>query len=208
MDVIEIKAPLLGSTEHGKPSPWRWWMLVWSALLSCAQGWIWNTFGPISQATERLWGWDDGTIAFMSNWGPIAYMVAFLPTSYLFDVYGLRLATLLSAVLVAVGCGVRLLAWVQATSSPTWILVYMHVGQCLNGLAGPVAMMSGPVLSAAWFPACVLPHPSLQPVQYTSEKAMPPWQQPTHDLHGDYHHLQRAWRSLLQLGWAGAGEDA
>lgn len=157
MHGLDVKAPLLGSrsAEQGKPSPWRWWMLLWSALLSCAQGWIWNTFGPISQATERLWGWGDGTIAFMSNWGPIAYMVAFLPTSYLFDVYGLRLATLLSAVLVAVGCGVRLLAWAQATSSPTWILVYMHVGQCLNGLAGPVAMMSGPVVSAAWFPACV-----------------------------------------------------
>ena len=32
------------------------------------------------------------------------------------------------------------------------ILLWMHLGQFLNGLSGPVAMMSGPVLSAAWFP--------------------------------------------------------
>jgi hypothetical protein len=41
------------------------------------------------QATEQLWpGWTDGTIAAMSNWGPIAFVAAFLPTSYLFDVHG------------------------------------------------------------------------------------------------------------------------
>ena len=32
------------------------------------------------------------------------------------------------------------------------VLLWMHLGQFLNGLAGPVGMMSGPVLSAAWFP--------------------------------------------------------
>ena len=28
----------------------------------------------------------------------------------------------------------------------------MHVGQALNGLAGPVAMAGPPAVSAAWFP--------------------------------------------------------
>jgi MFS family permease len=151
------KQPLLSDdTRSAAPaestSAWRWWILVWSSLLCMAQGWVWNTFGPISQAVEALWGWDDGTVTMMNNWGPIAYIVAFLPTSYLFDVLGLRLASLIAALLVAVGCSIRMLAFVHATSTPTWILVFMHVGQCLNGLAGPVAMMSGPVVSAAWFP--------------------------------------------------------
>jgi len=42
---------------------------------------------------------------------------------------------------------------VACDESAHWqILLWMHLGQFLNGLSGPVAMMSGPVLSAAWFP--------------------------------------------------------
>jgi MFS transporter, FLVCR family, disrupted in renal carcinoma protein 2 len=133
-----------------------------------------------------------------SNWGPIAYMIAFIPTSYFFDVFGLRVASLVAAILVAAGCAVRLLALTHGSNDLDWhaadnsaytcaylaehhsicesavsadnvtaakgcpiacdssahlqVLVWMHFGQFLNGLAGPVAMMSGPVLSAAWFP--------------------------------------------------------
>eukprot|EP01043_Picozoa_sp_COSAG02_P060799 COSAG02_NODE_8023_length_2743_cov_1.909228_4_plen_190_part_00 len=133
-----------------------------------------------------------------SNWGPIAYMVAFIPTSYFFDVFGLRMASLIAAFLVAAGCAVRLLALTHGANDLNWtavgdgghtcaylsghrslchdaisagnitavqgcpiacdssahwqVLLWMHFGQFLNGLSGPVAMMSGPVLSAAWFP--------------------------------------------------------
>jgi hypothetical protein len=38
------------------------------------------------------------------------------------------------------------------SSAHLQVLLWMHFGQFLNGLSGPVAMMSGPVLSAAWFP--------------------------------------------------------
>jgi MFS family permease len=125
-------------------------------------------------------------------------MVAFIPTSYFFDVYGLRVASLVAALLVALGCAVRLLALTHGVNDIGWkaadnsahtcaylaehqsicdsavssenvtaaqgcplacdssvhlqVLLWMHFGQFLNGLAGPVAMMSGPVLSAAWFP--------------------------------------------------------
>ena len=27
----------------------------------------------MSEAVESLYGWDDGTISIMSNWGPISY---------------------------------------------------------------------------------------------------------------------------------------
>lgn len=125
-------------------------------------------------------------------------MVAFLPTSYFFDVYGLRWASVTAAFLVMVGCAIRSYAlvggndghWVSAADpehtcayllaghqgactgavsaagikamdgcpiscvpkAHGQLLVWMHAGQFLNGLAGPVGMMSGPVLSAAWFP--------------------------------------------------------
>ena len=150
-----------------------------------------------------MYSWDDGVIVTLANWGPFAYMVAFLPTSYFFDVFGLRVASLFAAFLVTAGCAVRLLALTHGANDPGWssrssagvfvtcasvgesgrlqnscsrifgvgnvtastacpiscdssirlqVELWMHLGQLLNGLAGPVAMMSGPVLSAAWFP--------------------------------------------------------
>ena len=60
--------------------PGRWWMLFWCAVICTEQGMIWNTFGPIAEAVEGMYLWDDGTISTMSNWGPISYMVAFIPT--------------------------------------------------------------------------------------------------------------------------------
>lgn len=56
-----------------------------------------------------------------SNWGPIAYMIAFIPTSYFFDVFGLRIASLVAAVLVAAGCGVRLLALTHGANDLAWV---------------------------------------------------------------------------------------
>ena len=41
-----------------------------------------------------------------------------MPTSYFFDVFGLRWASLIAAVLVAAGCAVRLLALVHGASPP------------------------------------------------------------------------------------------
>jgi hypothetical protein len=145
-------APLIAPPESSlRPSSARWWVLFWMCMLTCAQGWIWNTWGPLSQVVEPMYGWSEATIATMGNWGPISYMIAVVPTAYLFDTIGLRYASLAAAFVVAAGCGVRLLALLPGASHEL-ILLSMHAGQCLNGLAGPVAMMAGPPLSAAWFP--------------------------------------------------------
>eukprot|EP01052_Picozoa_sp_SAG31_P040128 SAG31_NODE_5735_length_2352_cov_6.368842_3_plen_232_part_00 len=158
--------------EVNAVDPWRWWMLFWLSSLTFSQGWIWNTWGPVSQVAIPMFGWTEEVIATMGNWvraipkdaqkvclqvnrtlaqGPIAYMVGVVPTAYYFDSAGLRTASLVAAFCVAAGCGVRLLALLP-NAAHDLILYSMHTGQFLNGLAGPVAMMAGPPLSAAWFP--------------------------------------------------------
>ena len=79
--------------------------------------------------------------------GPICYFVAVFPTAWLLDTRGLRLVCLLGAGLVFAGSGLRCI-----TTSGMACTVLAHVGQALNGLAGPVAMAAAPVLSATWFP--------------------------------------------------------
>ena len=51
-------------------------MLVMFAMVGFTQGSFWNTWGPISASFELVFGWTDATIALMTNWGPITYIIS------------------------------------------------------------------------------------------------------------------------------------
>jgi FLVCR family MFS transporter len=127
----------------------RWWLLILASLVAGSQGGIWLLYGVIAEAVEPLYGWDDGTIALLSLWGPVGYLIAAWPTSWLLDACGPRQACVAGATLVFAGSAARAAHF--ATDSTGSVLA--HTGQFLNALAGPVAMSIGPVLSAVWFPA-------------------------------------------------------
>ncbi|XP_078324118.1 solute carrier family 49 member 4 homolog isoform X2 [Crassostrea virginica] len=125
----------------------RWYVLFAYCMLAMTQGGLWNTWGPIAASSEDAFGWSDGDIALLSNWGPISYVLATFIMSWVVDVKGLRWACLSAALMVAVGAGVRCI-----TDTPPYVKWTIHLGQFLNGLAGPVAMAVPPVVSVVWFP--------------------------------------------------------
>ncbi|KAM7447983.1 Solute carrier 49 member 4 [Porites harrisoni] len=125
----------------------RWYILVVFSLIAGVQAAVWNTWGPITGSAEDVFGWSDGTIALLENWGPIAYIISFLVFSWLMDIKGLRVSVLVTIALMFVGTGLRCI-----TSEPknaTWLI---HIGQFLNDLAAPVAMGAPPLVSSTWFP--------------------------------------------------------
>ena len=67
----------------------RWYILAVFSLIAGVQAAAWNTWGPITGSAEDVFGWTDGTIALLENWGPIAYIVSFLIFSWLLDVKGM-----------------------------------------------------------------------------------------------------------------------
>jgi len=136
-------------THAGARLPGRWYVLFLCSFLAFQQGWIWNTYGPIAIVVERdnVFGWNDSDVAWMGNWGPIAYMFCFYPTALFLDTYGLRQPARSCAFLLAASCGIRLLS----TGPSKTCLILQHIGQMLNGMAGPFAMSAGTVLSSAWF---------------------------------------------------------
>ncbi|XP_061164418.1 solute carrier family 49 member 4 homolog [Saccostrea echinata] len=125
----------------------RWYVLIVYSLLAFTQGGYWNTWGPIAATSEDAFGWSDADIALLSNWGPISYVLAAFVMSWVVDVKGLRWSCLSTAVMVALGAGVRCI-----TDQPPYVTWTVNIGQFLNGLAGPVAMGVPPALSALWFP--------------------------------------------------------
>lgn len=66
----------------------RWYILAVFSLIAGVQAAVWNTWGPITGSAEDVFGWTDGTIALLENWGPIAYILSFLIFSWLLDVKG------------------------------------------------------------------------------------------------------------------------
>ena len=83
------KSDALGTvTESCKVYHRRWYILVVFSLIAGVQAAVWNTWGPITGSAEDVFGWSDGTIALLENWGPIAYIVSFLLFSWLMDVKG------------------------------------------------------------------------------------------------------------------------
>lgn len=142
-----MQASLLDNDAKLATSPMRWYCLAVVTTLAAWQGGVWNNFGPISEAVEPLFGWDAASVALLANWGPICYLMAFLPSAWLLDTKGLRVACAAASALVFVSSVVRCVH-VEGDAAGSAL---MHLGQFFNGLAGPVAMSAGPVLSARWF---------------------------------------------------------
>lgn len=66
----------------------RWYVLVMFCLFNATQTAVWSTFGSIAATSEHAFGWNDGTIALLNNWGQICYVIACFVFSWMMDVKG------------------------------------------------------------------------------------------------------------------------
>eukprot|EP00055_Hartaetosiga_balthica_P013137 m.66087 g.66087 ORF g.66087 m.66087 type:complete len:500 (-) comp8179_c0_seq1:269-1768(-) len=124
----------------------RWYILFLTSVIGFLQGFIWNNYGPISTAIRPIMNWDDGTIALFANWGCICFLLAFLPTAWIFQ-KGCRYAAIAVSLLLVGSC---ILRGFTVTMPVTTYLT--HASLILNGLAGPIAMSMPAPISALWFP--------------------------------------------------------
>lgn len=66
----------------------RWYILLVFFICSTLNGLKWNTWSPIQGTSQVVFGWSDTTITLLVTWGPIVFVVVFLPMSWLMDVKG------------------------------------------------------------------------------------------------------------------------
>ncbi|XP_063417712.1 solute carrier family 49 member 4-like [Mytilus trossulus] len=125
----------------------RWYVLLLFSLFAFTQGGLWNTWGPIADSSEDAFSLKDADIALFANWGPISYIVGAIAAAWMVDNKGLRFSCLLCSFLIVIGTGIRCI-----TSDIKYVKWTINIGQCLNGLAGPIAMGGPPLVSATWFP--------------------------------------------------------
>ena len=66
----------------------RWYILILFSLVCFTQGLMWNTFGPISTSSERVFDWEDSTIAWLSALGGLAFLLTSFPMYWLMQTKG------------------------------------------------------------------------------------------------------------------------
>lgn len=69
----------------------RWYILLVFFMCSTLNGLKWNTWSPIQGTSQVVFGWSDTTITLLVTWGPIVFVVVFLPMSWLMDVKGMKM---------------------------------------------------------------------------------------------------------------------
>lgn len=89
-----INSSVCDEKEASIPSPEvkvykrRFYILFMFSMSTLAQAAVWNTWGPVSQSAKQVFGWSDGDIALLANWGPISFVISLYPFSWIMDVKG------------------------------------------------------------------------------------------------------------------------
>jgi MFS family permease len=143
--------PLL--TSPTKPPPERFLVLLLFSLMALSQATAWNFYGPISGPTKDVYGWSDGTIAWLANTANIAMVFSIPVSSWLANSVGLRGATAGCGCLCVI-CGVlRLLPlWLHLDLKGSAALGLNFLSMISNGLSAAWLNFGGPVVSSSYFP--------------------------------------------------------
>eukprot|EP01083_Nonionella_stella_P071266 191317_1 len=154
----------------GEPEATRWYILIIYSIISALQCNAWFTFSSVPNEVEQYYHLDNPggdkvnhTIDLWINYGPIMFLCTTPFAAYLllYPIKGLRSTILLSANFILFGSFIRCIPSIlhdvssinyQITNSFWNTLIFIHIGQILVNLAGPLVLASPSKLSVIWFP--------------------------------------------------------
>ena len=157
----------LQQIELGPGEKKRWYILFVFCMLSAFQSNIWFTFSSVPDQVEEYYNLHkpsdtsqvNPTIDLLLNWGPIMFLPAtpFVGYLLLFPIVGLKYTVRSATTLCFIGSIIRMIPTIIEIFDTQYImnessLYYVHIGQILNGLAGPMVLSPPSKLSVIWFP--------------------------------------------------------
>eukprot|EP00298_Acanthocystis_sp_HF-20_P016322 c21450_g6_i5.p1 GENE.c21450_g6_i5~~c21450_g6_i5.p1 ORF type:complete len:453 (+),score=143.33 c21450_g6_i5:498-1856(+) len=137
--------------------PLRWFILFVFSFSSFNQYMIWITFSPISDLTQQYYGISDTEVQFFLIWGGIMFILFAIPM-LLFSRLGLRTLILVTVSLQLICCLLRCIPclfesqFVRSHGAKNdFGIAFVHIGQILNAICGPLVMASPSQVSQTWF---------------------------------------------------------
>ena len=125
-------------------SPYRWLVLTVFMLVAFVNQASWITFAPITGEAARHYGTSDLVIGLLSMVFMIVYVLLAIPSAWVIDSRGFRLAVGAGALLTALG------ALGRGAFADSLTLVF--IAQLLIAVGQPLILGSITRLAACWFP--------------------------------------------------------
>ena len=132
------------SEVHSKSSPYRWVILVIYMLVVSINQLMWITFAPVTGVAASFYHVSDLSIGLLSMVFMIVYILVSIPASAIIDIYGIRIAVGIGAVLTGV---FGLLRGVLGADF-TWVIV----SQVGIAIGQPFLLNAMTTVAARWFP--------------------------------------------------------
>ncbi|CAF1121287.1 unnamed protein product [Rotaria sordida] len=134
----------------------RFYVLFVFSFLAFNQCLFMLTFSPIYKSAEKHYNIGENTVDLLLAWGPI-FFIPCLPLSYLLlnKRNGLRYCIILLSIIELISTIIRIIPSIAISSSNVKYysisLPFLHVGQILNAVCGPLVMAPVSQLSCLWF---------------------------------------------------------
>ena len=125
----------------------RWYVLAVFCYSGIIQATIWNTWGPIAEATNVVLDWNGSNIALLTSLSTLSNIITGLPVCMLMDKKGLRFSLLTCSMMFVVCTGIRCL-----TLESTPLLWLSYTSSFIFGIASSVPFSGPSLVSAVWFP--------------------------------------------------------
>lgn len=146
----------LCNDQNYRVYPQRFWVLFVFAFLSFNQYMFWLTFSPIAVSAEQYYQITETTIDLLLNWGPIIFLPT-LPLIYFLvhTHHGLKRCVLIFAIVLVIATMIRLIPSIIFSPSDANFhriaVPFLHLGQILIAMTGPICMGLVSQLSCLWF---------------------------------------------------------
>jgi cyanate permease len=123
---------------------YRWVVLLVFMLMASLTQLLWITFAPITGAAAQFFGTSDLSVGILSMCFMVVYIIVVLPSAWVIDTYGFR---------VAVGIGSALTAVFALTrgifAANYWVVLVSQIGIAIGQ---PLIIGSITKVAARWFP--------------------------------------------------------
>lgn len=93
--------------EVYRSSPARWYILFTFCYMGVTQGFIGNSWGPITSAMGKVYSWDAARINLLSLWTPVFFVPGAVVFPLVMSVSNMRRVMLGNTALLALAGGVK-----------------------------------------------------------------------------------------------------
>ena len=144
----EEETDTLSKGSPGRVYKRRWYVLIVYCSVGFANYIAWNTWDPIQKSAKYVFGWNNGIISLLADWGLFTLII--FPPFYaaLLKRHGLRTAELTTIGLMFIGAFLRVINWGFGLCNT----IMLNISQFSTGAGGIIPMAGASLLSLTWFP--------------------------------------------------------